>query len=299
MIKRTYFVLIAGGLAVAAAYAYVAHPAAGKMPTRAAQAPPSVIDPAPAASSPATSLPNTQAVIGSGSTQAAFVRKTEVFASANHCLNLGTSRDVMQRKLDSCQTAEAGAVQVQCNELTKNFPTQIAILSADAAAANCATDPDALLRDSRTATAEAAKAGNVDAQMCYVGASVAMTDPSDIQAYKTDSVVYISQGLARGDWRTVAILATPGQSIIDGHSALGSLSMFGKPFTMYRATRLLQLGADGTYASRLALEARAYAIGLAPAQIANATQWAQQEYRQHFSASPRLTGDPSICNQGR
>ncbi|MGH8239000.1 MAG: hypothetical protein ACREXP_18540 [Steroidobacteraceae bacterium] len=102
------------------------------------------------------------------------------------------------------------------------------------------------------ATKQAAKSGNADAQLCYLrgdffspeGAQI-FTD-AEIEEHKQVAPKYVDAALKRGDWRIVHLLST--RHVHQGSGPLNLLEGIGDRDTHYKMTKLLRLGASGSYA---------------------------------------------------
>jgi hypothetical protein len=195
----------------------------------------------------------------------------------------------------SCKEGMAGA-QLKLNSVRDSM-------------ANCGEYAD-IARKYYGATKVAAKTGDQDAQMCYVqsgfqsGYVYANEEPlyteQDVADYEADSPKYISDALARGDWRVVQILST--HFFEPSSGLMGLIDHIGEPETVYKMEKLLQLGAAAGYAKTLSYTIEGLAHpDLAPDQalpeqrIAEADAWAEQMYAQHFTRSPKLTREPVPC----
>jgi hypothetical protein len=122
----------------------------------------------------------------------------------------------------------------------------------------------------------------------------------DVDDYKADSPKYISDALARGDWRVVQILST--HFFEPSSGLIGLIDHIGEPETVYKMEKLLQLGAAAGYAKTLGYTMEDLANpDLAPDQalperaIAEADAWAEEMHAQHFAKSPKLTQEPVLC----
>jgi len=159
------------------------------------------------------------------------------------------------------------------------------------------------------ATKVAAAQGNADAQACYVQ-SVFQSNGTpltysrqDIDNYRRDAPRYISDGLARGDWRIVSLLARGGHD--DGSSILPLVTK-DNVYTQYVMNRLLQLGAEGTYAQYLERSIRMSYLSpgittpppLTQQQVVEGITEAQSLYHKSFDRKPLLEKEPIACSGG-
>jgi hypothetical protein len=155
-------------------------------------------------------------------------------------------------------------------------------------------------------TKAAALRGNADAQACYVQSrfqsnGTALTySQQDIDDYRRDATRYISDGLARGDWRIVSLLARGGHD--DNYNPLPLITK-DDAYTQYVMNRLLLLGAEGTYAQYLERSIRADFLSpgittpppLTQQQVAEGIAEAQSLYHKSFDRKPLLKESPKIC----
>lgn len=157
------------------------------------------------------------------------------------------------------------------------------------------------------ATKEAAKRGDVDAQLCYLqgdffspeGAQI-FTD-AELEEYKTHAPRYVDAALKRGDWRVVDLLNT--QHFHPGSGPVHLIDGVGDRDTQYKMTKLLRLGASGSYADFLdgRLEDMMHpdldpSAALPPEVIKKGDAWARQTYIDYFAGVPGLTKAPVVCS---
>lgn len=134
----------------------------------------------------------------------------------------------------------------------------------------------------------AAELGDADARACYLsrGPNVDMraflNHPEFLEEYRSSTDAMIRAGLASGDWKVVDLLRSayqPGaQSLLAG--VVGS-----DPLQYYRYLKLYRLGAEPQRAAELDQQLKIASAKLAPAQIADADDWAQTTLQQNFSGS--------------
>ena len=164
------------------------------------------------------------------------------------------------------------------------------------ASTGCSGDPDVVDAQLGKATLAAAAAGDSAAQVCYVQGAFGLGG-QQLAAYRKTATEYVDAAYQRGDWRMIKLLTVPGFSLNDGPiGRVGLLPPFLSHFAAYRETRLLWLGASGTYKTGLGSDLRLYGTQLSRAQIANAGQWAEMMFKRHFKSSPVLTRDPVPCD---
>lgn len=220
---------------------------------------------------------------------------TGVFHDAQKCRAAATTLSINQTAAERCEQKKGDAEGYRlCSAEVASRAG--AVRSATARQASCTADPVTLDRQYYQAVDAAAKAGDVDAQVCFANGIFSLTNKDEIDRYVTDARAYLQAGLVRGDWRVVALLATPVESLNHGGAGMmAGLPMMGSQFTAYRASRLLQYGAKGDYAASVKQDASDAARDLTPAQVANANAWAAQEYQRYFSKAPALEAAPVPC----
>ncbi len=178
------------------------------------------------------------------------------------------------------------------------------IRSAHAAMASCG-DEKTLARRYFEATREAAKTGDVEAQLCYVSGEFADSDGTthytdeDLADYRSAAPAYIDAALDRGDWRVVGVLA---RHFVDGFDLSRLIDGIGEPETIYKMDALMRLGAVGAYADTLNASLQDIAhpdqkpeLALSPASVAAAEDWARLTYARSFAGSLPLTAAPARC----
>jgi hypothetical protein len=195
---------------------------------------------------------------------------------------------------------------------------------------NLATDRDPQLAAFRTAMSRcagnrhiqediyltlraAAEAGDVDAQVCFLGGVLPTAEGgreiegiSDVYAdYQSLAQRYLDAAFARGDWRIVMRLSKWRTDLSD--ASLAALYPYGTAEVTYKMSRLLELGATGEYAEQLRKQIQSMETDtdfsgkliLSQAQIAEGTEWAQATYDSSFVHSPRLKEAPAgLCDWG-
>jgi hypothetical protein len=244
-------------------------------------------------SSPSASLKN------SSSSQNAILLganiASENFRRSKQCVEVDSQIRRMKAQVKSCdaQVSQQDSYSL-CRKATSGFAEKIE--NAQKEQSTCSTDPAVLEKNYKASVAEAARKGDFDAQICYINGGYTLESPAEVEQYKRDAGHYMNSALARGDWRAVDLLATPTESVAQGNvGAMASLANIGSPFTVYRANKLLELGATGYYLSLLRTSAGNAAMRLAPDQITNANAWAKQEYNKYFLESKPLTSAPERC----
>ena len=181
-----------------------------------------------------------------------------------------------------------------------------AAASAQSSMAGCPTDDSAVLGGYYNATKTAARAGDADAQLCFLNSYFAdaqgksqYTD-KDVQEYKSEAPEYVSQAFRRGDWRIVQLLSARLNS--PPHTLVTLLDDIGQPETIYKMNKLLRLGATGDYAASLESMMSGYThptgpggIPLSQQKVTELDNWAQETYTQYFAGQKPLTEPPAIC----
>jgi hypothetical protein len=160
------------------------------------------------------------------------------------------------------------------------------------------------------ATRAAAEQGDEYAQICFIRGrfrdwgrrNQPLLPQSDVDAYLTFAPQLIEQGLARGDWRIVAMFSRASFLLAPGDLLTRTDYGVGTPQTVYKMTRLLQLGANQSLAANLqqSLNQMAHPDGdvnpaLTAEEAAASDQWAQAMYAAHFASSPRFDEMPVGC----
>ncbi|WP_153242529.1 hypothetical protein [Frateuria defendens] len=280
---------------VAAAYAYAAHwaPATDNSPSKLSDtgsaAPISVNQSNPPDSAAIT---RHQADVAAPHYDLRNAEAADAFTEARTCIrNADKLRTLALRKEQCAHAPQDASAAAECSGISK----ELSAAEQASLQSSCSNDPVRLQQSLTEATAAAARAGNADAQLCFIDGGYYPTDEASIRTYGPEAAEYLKNGLARGDWRIVQTLATPPDSYMHRGQALGGQVYIGLPFTAYRATRLLLLGATGPYALVLQQKSKSYATALTPAQVANANEWAKEEFRRHFSHSDLLRAPPPTC----
>lgn len=160
------------------------------------------------------------------------------------------------------------------------------------------------------ATKAAAEQGDEYARICFIQGRFRdwgrrdqpLLPQSDVDAYLALAPQLIEQGLARGDWRVVAMLARDRFSLPPGDLLTRTNYGVGTPQTVSKMTRLLQLGANQPLAANLqqSLNQMAHPDGdaepaLTADEVRAADQWAQAMYAAHFASLPRFNAMSTGC----
>jgi hypothetical protein len=148
------------------------------------------------------------------------------------------------------------------------------------------------------ATKAAALAGDRDAQMCFVAGDF-LEDPKagktiseeNASEYRRLAAGFIESAFSRGDWRIVALLSR--RSVDSTNRLLGSVYDIGTPETIYKMSRLLQLGGSQSFSTDVGNSIAK--IQISPPQQAVAERWAQETYNAQFASTTRLEAMPRVC----
>lgn len=219
------------------------------------------------------------------------------FLDAKRCLESSVKTEFLSNSLEICLRAHKGNdATLACAAKKLRLEAQLQTNGGRAVQRSCSGDPKVLQIQYRDAVTKAASMGDADAQMCYVQGWFAPASPSAFVAYKAKAPAYMRAAFARGDWRVLQLLIDASDTTDDGPKGLmTTLSVVGTPFTIYRSYTLLGHGSTGAYARFVKILAQDERAKLTRAQIRNADIWAAQEYRRHFSTSPRLSASPIPC----
>lgn len=222
---------------------------------------------------------------------------SQLFHEAKRCMESGVEAEQLNNDVAICNSKAYGkADPIACANRTKQLNAKIQSMSTDANLAACSNDPQVLRTTYGDATVKAASAGDRDAQMCYIEGQWSTSSHSESTQYRGKAELYMRMAFARGDWRVVELLTIPSESV--GHGGAGrmvNLPIIGSPFTVYRANRLLELGATGDYLNLVKSEAQDAMASLNKKQIKNANTWAWHEFKRHFTNSPKLSSPPVPC----
>lgn len=214
------------------------------------------------------------------------------FHGAKRCFELGLQGEAMADVNQLCKSLGPHAVKDERCGGEKTAMRSKRIIDTQKEQAGCSANPIVLEKNFQTALVNAAEAGDIDAEVCYIGGWSPL-DPKERDAYIKNAQAYISKGMARGDWRVVELMS---RSPTDGGAGIMiNLPKFGSHFTTYRFGRLLQLGAIGNFSDIARVTADEEVRFLTPAQVTNGNEWAREEYRKHFAHSPKLAVAPTPC----
>lgn len=265
----------------------------------------------PAAGVSETVQPQSDRTVGTTLGQGADVTQfAPAFKQSRRCYFAQNKAFAMKQVIQACRSlqqngSDQGPAASCSNDLQKN---ESALQEMGRDLAECPSEVTTA-KNFYEATKIAASQGNADAQACYVQSqfqSDGITlkySQQQINDYLRDAPNYISEGLARGDWRVVSLLARGGH---DDSSTLLPLVTKNHAYSQYVMNRLLQLGAEGAYAQDLERSIQASYLSpgittpppLTQQQVADGLREAQALYHKSFDHSPLLKGPPSICSGG-
>ena len=156
------------------------------------------------------------------------------------------------------------------------------------------------------ATKQAARAGDADAQLCYLEANFGTNDggslftAADLEEHERLAPSYVDAALRRGDWRIAELMTKDGFHPGDG--PIRQIPDIGKRETIYKMRKLLRLGASGVYARILDGQLQGMVHpdlvpdAALPAEVVRAGDaWAQQTFNEYFSGVAGLTERPTVC----
>lgn len=223
--------------------------------------------------------------------------RSKQFHQNKQCLEASLSAEHLRNALQVCQEQPLGSSgRASCDQQTHGFDVKSQALATQSANAGCSQDAETTHRKFSSSLVQAARAGDSDAQLCYFEWAGPLSGAGDISLYKREASLYMQKAMVRGDWRMVQLLTTPPESVAHGGvGVMANLDIIGKWFTVYRADRLLMLGANEDYKKALQVDAKDAASHLTAAQINNANVWAAQEFQRHFTNSPKLSAAPVSC----
>jgi hypothetical protein len=166
-------------------------------------------------------------------------------------------------------------------------------------------DMKGALRQEYEATTAAAKAGDFDAQMCYLmqgygdrESGFRLTD-AEIAEYQSLGAQYVDAAFKRGDWRIVELL---GYHVVDWAGLFINLEQFRDSLREYKAHQLLLLGAGDVdpqdtdhWLAALRMPESKDNWKLSAQEIQDSDAWAQETYDKYFVSQPRLLKEPKVC----
>jgi hypothetical protein len=226
--------------------------------------------------------------------------ETRNFLSSQTCAFSRRSKAQMEHELKLCNLPEdarrnpdQAALVNFCKKRERDFHP--ALKRVDQALSQCG-DSEQAEEAFYAATLAAAKAGDTDAQLCYVRSNFDLKRPwsgEEKALYSQLAPTYIQQSFERGDWRFIELLRSTSSAIVDTNSLLVQVTS-GEENYRYRMHRLLQRGAQGKYADFLKHTAKA-PVGLSPSQVQESDIWVDQMFERYFKRSPKISDMPTAC----
>jgi hypothetical protein len=211
--------------------------------------------------------------------------------------------------LSSCKEFEGRPdfhdVYAQCLNGWMNVPNRKVAAETSLREAGCG-DTTGVTSRYFEATKQAARAGDAEAQICYLEGEFGTSDGeplftrADEEEYDRVAPRYVDAALHRGDWRIVELMTK--DSFHPGVEPIRQIPDIGKPETIYKMKKLLRLGASGSYAESLQLDLEGMIhpdlnpdAALPPDVVKRGDAWAQQTFNEYFSGLPGLTDRPTVC----
>jgi hypothetical protein len=166
-------------------------------------------------------------------------------------------------------------------------------------------DMKGALRKVYEATTAAAKAGDVDAQMCYLmqgygdrESGFRLTD-AEISEYQSLGAQYVDAAFKRSDWRVVELL---GYHVVDWVGLFMNLEQWKDPLREYKSHQLLLLGAGDVdpqdtdlWLAVLRMPESKDNWKLSAQEMQDGDAWAQETYDKYFISQPKLLKQPRLC----
>ena len=193
----------------------------------------------------------------------------------------------------------------QCLNGWMNVPNRKAAAEAALKDAGCGDMSDVRTRYFE-ATKQAARAGDADAQMCYLQGEFGtaggqpLFTAAEVEGYARIAPQYVDAALRRGDWRIVDLMTKA--SFHPGVEPIRQIPDIGKPETIYKMTKLLRLGANGFYAKSLdsdldgMIHPDLVPEAALPADVVKrGDAWAQQTFNESFAGVTGLAEAPTVC----
>jgi hypothetical protein len=236
-------------------------------------------------------------------------------AAAFHSLQLcaSASRELaVTNYLSDCKPYEGRPdfqeLYAQCLNGWMNVPNRKVAAETALKAAGCGDTTDVNKRYFE-ATKHAAMAGDADAQLCYLQANFvessgeSLFTEADVEEFSRVAPQFVDAALRRGDWRIVQLMTK--RSFHPGDGPIRQIPDIGKRETIYRMTKLLRLGANGRYATRLDRQLKSMIhpelnpdVALPADVVVRGDAWAQQTFNESFAGVTGLTEAPTVCMPG-
>jgi hypothetical protein len=166
-------------------------------------------------------------------------------------------------------------------------------------------DMKGALRKVYEATAAAAKAGDLDAQMCYLMQGMGDRESGfklsdeEIAEYQSLGPQYVEAAFKRGDWRVVELLDF---HVIDWAGLFINLEQWKDPARQYKAHQLFLLGVADVdpqntddWLAVLHMPAPKDTWRLSAQEMQDSDAWAQATYDKYFISQPKLLKEPRVC----
>ncbi len=223
---------------------------------------------------------------------------SQTFRDAKHCLERGLRTETLYNRVVICKSKayNGNANPANCGAAEKKLESSTGPMGGPGETQVCSADPKVLRDNFGDAIVKAAETGDVDAQLCYIEGTWATSSGTESAFYVRKAQRYMKRALDRGDWRILDLLAVTKEDIGSGEGGrMVNLPITGSPFTVYRATRLLEKGMTGKYLDVLKMKASYAKADLSRPQIKNANAWVLQQYNLHFRNSPKLSSQPVAC----
>jgi hypothetical protein len=166
-------------------------------------------------------------------------------------------------------------------------------------------DMKGALRREYEATTAAAKAGDGDAQLCYLmqgygdrETGFRLTDV-EIAEYNSLGAQYVDAAYKRGDFRVVELL---GYHVVDWAGLFMNLEQWKDPLREYKSHQLLLLGAGeidpqdtDPWLAVLRMAESKDNWRLSAQEMQDGDAWAQETYDKYFVSQPRVLKEPRVC----
>ena len=230
-----------------------------------------------------------------------LTKESAEFKESSVCVNASRSLDLMRTSLSNCSEllaeshSEPGdAFAASCLERKTKYEPAIAEAENDLKA--CGSS-ESIERNFYERTKLAAEKGDIDAQICYLGARFVLDETisdADITLYSQVAHQYLDAGIKRGDWRVVEVVYRATPAMLRDFPLLSQLSI--GQLDRYKMNQLLLLGAgEQSYRTLLEVGTEREARGLSATEKATATSWAQSTFNSYFRTSDKLSQVPRTC----
>ena len=163
-------------------------------------------------------------------------------------------------------------------------------------------DMKGALRKVYEATTAAAKAGDLDAQMCFLVQAIGdresgrILSEAETAEYQSIAPQYVDAAFKRGDWRIVELL---GYHVVDWAGLFINLKQWQDPAREYKAHQLLLLGAGEVHPQDtdpwLRVPESKDNWRLSTKEMQDGDTWAHQMYDKYFVSQPKLLKEPKVC----